>query len=103
MLQCEACEYFDRDSAGRPVLRCDPYQNIKEPACLSKHQLVKLESIAQSHQSTLDMYRRLAPLQEKMMRHVEREIDEVDEADRWKYEGQEEDRGDDDADDPFRL
>jgi hypothetical protein len=44
------------------------------------------------------MYRRFAPLQEKMFRHMEREIDDADEADRWKY-GEPEDE--DEPDDPF--
>jgi hypothetical protein len=40
------------------------------------------------------MYERLAPLQEKMFRHMEREIDEAEEADAWKYD---EDDDDDDT------
>ncbi|MHC5110371.1 MAG: hypothetical protein ACYTHJ_10885 [Planctomycetota bacterium] len=106
MIPCEKCEYFERDGFGNPVLRCDPYTNIKETECLAKHQLLKLDTLAQSHQATLDMYRRLAPLQEKMMRHVEREIDEAEDADSWKYDESEVDpdsRLDDDDDDPFQL
>jgi hypothetical protein len=37
------------------------------------------------------MYRKFAPLQEKMFRHLEREIDEAEEADRWKFADDEED------------
>ncbi|MBI3834432.1 MAG: hypothetical protein HY287_08905 [Planctomycetes bacterium] len=58
---------------------------IKEPECLAKWQLIQLNVIAQSHKATLEMYRRLAPLQEKMFRHMEREIDEADDTDAWKY------------------
>jgi len=79
---------------------CDPFATIKEPECLTKWQLVQLTVLAQSHQATLEMYQRLAPLQEKMMRHVEREIDEADDADRWKtgdFDVEDEDQ------DPFRL
>ena len=54
-------------------------------------------TVARSHQATLDMYKRLAPLQEKMFEHMEREIDENEEAERWKYgpggEEDEEDEG----------
>jgi len=59
-----------------------------------------LQVIADSHQATLDMHRRFAPLQEKLFRHMEREIDETEEADSWKYDPSEEE---DDDDDPFRV
>jgi len=52
---------------------------------LQKWQLLKLEVMARSHQATLDLYRRFAPLQEKLLRHMEREIDDVEESDGWKY------------------
>jgi len=92
MLQCSECEFFRRRSDGTVHLTCDPFATIKEPECLVKWQLIQLRVIAQSHQATLEMYERFAPLQEKMFKHMEREIDEVDEADRWKY-----DEDDDDA------
>lgn len=91
MLRCTDCEFFARNPDGSPRLTCDPLSTIKEPECLAKWQLVQLQTIAKSHEATLDMYRRLAPLQEKMFRHMEREIDEVDDADAWKYQEDEED------------
>ena len=96
MLQCKDCEFFGRGADGSPQLTCNPFTNIKEPECLHKWHLVQLGVIAKSHEATLAMYRRLAPLQEKMFRHMEQEIDEHDEADRWKY-------GDDEDDDPFGV
>ncbi|MBI4718591.1 MAG: hypothetical protein HY763_12350 [Planctomycetes bacterium] len=98
MLHCKDCEFFHRRGDGSPELACDPFATIKEPECLAKWQLIQLSVIAQSHQATLDMYRRFAPLQEKMFRHMEREIDDADEADSWKagYEGEGEEDGDDD-------
>ncbi len=93
MLRCEDCEFFRRQSDGSPELLCDPFSNIKESACLSKWQIAQLGVIAQSHKATLAMYRRLAPLQEKMFQHMEREIDEAEEADSWKLQ-------DDDPDHP---
>lgn len=95
MLRCDQCEFFSRGADGSPFLGCDPFSTIKEPECLAKWQLVKLNIVAQSHQATLDMYRRLAPLQEKMFRHMEREIDDVDEADRWKSDAEDNDEADD--------
>jgi len=99
MLQCQNCEFFQQGPDGAPLLTCDPFGSIKEPECLLKWQLAQLTVIAKSHQATLDMHKRLAPLQEKMFKHMEREIDEVDEADRWKLD--DEDEGNED--DPFRV
>jgi hypothetical protein len=98
MLRCEDCEFFSRRADGSPHLACDPYSTIKEPECLAKWQLHQLTTIANAHRATLDMYRRLAPLQEKMFRHMEREIDEAEEAESWKYTDD-----DEDDDDPFRV
>jgi hypothetical protein len=99
MIQCSQCEYFHRGPGGQVSFSCDPFTNIKEPECLIKWQLIKLDVLARSHQATLDMYRRLAPLQEKMFRQMERELDDQDEAERWKYgeEDDETDGGDDEA------
>ena len=91
MLKCEDCELFAQLPDGSPQLLCDPFSTIKEPECLAKWQLIQLRTIAEAHRVTLDMYRRLAPLQERLFRHVEREIDDADEADSWKYEDDEED------------
>ena len=97
MLQCEDCEFFHREPDGAPHLACDPFASIKEPGCLVKWQLVQLNVIAKSHQATLEMYKRLAPLQERMFKHMEREIDDAEEADRWKNDEEEDD------DDQFRV
>ena len=95
MLQCQECEFFGQAPDGSPKLLCNPFTNIKEPECLMKWQLVQLNVISKSHQATLDMYQRLAPLQEKMFQHMERELDDVDEADSWKS-GPDDDEDDDD-------
>jgi hypothetical protein len=92
MIQCKDCEFFRRAPDGSPKLLCDPFVNIKEPECVWKWQLVQLSTMARSHQATLDMYKRLAPLQEKMFRHMEREIEDADEADRWKLHDDDDDR-----------
>lgn len=105
MLQCTDCEFFHHGPDGSPQLACNPFINIKEPECLMKWQLAKLTVISESHQATLEMYKRLAPLQEKMFQHMEREINDVDEADRWKQGSDEEgdEEGDEEDDDPFRV
>lgn len=101
MIQCEACEFFQRAADGRPRLLCDPFATIKEPECLGKWQLLRLQSLAESHDALLAMHRRFAPMQEKLFRHVEREIDDAEDADRWKF-GQDDDTDEED-DDPFRV
>lgn len=100
MLQCKDCEFFDRGPNEVVVLRCDPFSTIKEPECLHKWQLAKLELIVRSQQASAAMYQRIAPLQEKMIKYMEREMDDIDEADRWKY-GDADDELDDDSDRPL--
>lgn len=91
MIQCSECEHFHPGPDGQVGFSCDPLRNIKEPECLAKWQILrltevstKLDRIVSAYEATSEMYKRLAPLQEKMFRHMEREIDEVEEADAWK-------------------
>ncbi len=105
MIQCKDCEHFVRGPNGQVGFTCDPFSTIKEPECLTKWQLIKvdqqlvaLNTMVRSYQATLEMYRRLAPLQEKMFKHMEREIDDIDETDSWK-QGYEDDEPDDPEDD----
>ncbi len=100
MIQCSDCEHFVRGPQGQPGFKCDPFTNIKEPECLTKWQLIKLDMMVRSYQATVQMYQRLAPLQEKMFRHMEREIDDVEESDQWKYGYDDDDDQDDDKDGP---
>jgi len=98
MIQCIDCEFYQQHADGAPNLQCDPFSTIKEPECLAKWQLLQLTTLAQSHEVTQAMHRRFAPLQEKMFKHLEREIDEANNADQWKnVDDDEEDQ------DPFRL
>jgi len=85
MIQCSDCEYYRATPDGKVQLLCNPFTNIKEPECLTKWQLIKLETMVQAYGATLDMYRRLAPLQERMFQQMERELDEAEQADGWKY------------------
>ncbi|MCH7814599.1 MAG: hypothetical protein IID40_11335 [Planctomycetes bacterium] len=79
-------------------LHCDPFSNIKEPECLVKWQLKKLDTMVKAYLSTVEMYRRLAPLQERMFKHMERELDDVDETDAWKFGSGDDDDEEDDSD-----
>ena len=75
------------------AFRCDPFSNIKEPECLAKWQLLRLNELGQkidrmvgAYEATLEIYRRFAPMQEKMFKHMEREIDDAEETDSWKHD-----------------
>jgi len=114
MIQCSECEHFHADEKGSARFTCNPLTNIKEPECIAKWQLLRqetftqrvellssrldsiqqrVEMLVQAYQAMQRIYQRLAPMQEKMFRHMEREIDDIDEADRWK-------RGYEDGDEP---
>ena len=42
-----------------------------------------------SYQSMLKWYGKLAPLQDKLFKYMQREINDLDEADNWKLDNQE--------------
>jgi hypothetical protein len=67
MIQCKDCEFYRPGPGGRAQLLCNPFETIKEPECLA------------------------APMQEKMFQVIEREIDDISEADRWKVDDDEDD------------
>lgn len=95
MIQCKDCELFRRNENGEIAFACDPFTNIKEPECLQKWQLIKINQMVSTYQATLDYYRKLAPMQEKMFKFMEREIDDISEADKWRV--------DEEPNDDFRL
>lgn len=84
MIQCQDCQYFHRNDRGEIRFECDPFANIVESECLVKWQLIKTNQMVASYQATLDYYRKLAPLQEKMFKVMERELDDMSESERWK-------------------
>lgn len=97
MLQCSDCEYYSRGPSGEVSLRCDPLSTIKEPECLAKWQLLrtgdlcqKIDRLVSAYEATLEIYRRFAPMQEKMFKHMEREIDDAEESDSWKQQDEDE-------------
>jgi hypothetical protein len=102
MIQCTKCEFYSEGPDGAPFLLCDPFSNVKEPECLAKWQVVKLDTMVRAYQATLDMYERLAPLQERMFRHMERELDDAEETDAWKYaDDEDDDEDDEEGEQPF--
>ena len=85
MIQCQDCEHFHRDEEGRISFSCDPFGNVKEPQCLLKWQLIKINQMVEAYQATLGYYQKLAPMQDKLFKAMERELDDMDEAEKWKY------------------
>ena len=100
MLQCSQCEFFSRDRNGKIHLRCDPFSIIKEPECLQKWQLIRLDNLLQAYHFMIQGYQKLAPMQKKLFDMMKREIDDIDQADSWKY--REDDEPEDENDKPDR-
>ena len=95
MIQCKDCELCEIEPEGRRTFKCDPFTNIKEPECLAKWQLIRLDMLVASYQRMLSFYGKLSPLQDKIMKYMKREIEELDESERWRLDEDEEDEGED--------
>ena len=78
---------------GKRTFKCDPFNNIKEPECIAKWQLIRLDMLLASYQGMLKWYGKMAPLQDKIIQFMQREINELDEAESWKVD--DEDQHDD--------
>jgi hypothetical protein len=90
MIQCKECEFCEMGPDSQVSLKCNPFSNIKEPECLMKWQLLRLDLMTRAYMATIAEYKRIAPMQEKLYRHMTREVDEADEADKWKHSDDEE-------------
>jgi hypothetical protein len=86
MIQCKDCEFCEKGADGQVQLRCNPFENVKEPECLAKWQLLRLDLMTRAYMMTIAEYRKFAPLQEKLFRRMSREMEEMDDADSWKQE-----------------
>jgi len=84
MIQCTECEYCHRGPEGELMFTCDPFSRIKEPECLAKWQLLKLNTVIHFQERLQEIYDRMAPMQEKLFSFMEREISEQEEAESWK-------------------
>jgi len=93
MIQCKDCEFCKIGPDGQKHFTCDPFSNVKEPECIQKWQLIRLDMLVSSYQGMLKWYERLAPIQDKLFKYMEHEIDEQSEADKWKLDTDEEDEG----------
>ena len=86
MIQCKECEFFEIGPGNHRTFKCDPFTNIKEPECLQKWQLIRLDMLVANYQSMLKWYQKLAPLQDKIFKYMQHELDDIEESDRWKFE-----------------
>ena len=84
MIQCKDCELCRTGPDGRREFGCDPFSNIKEPECIAKWQLIRLDMLVASYQQMLNFQQKLAPLQDKILKFMRREIEDLDESDKWK-------------------
>ncbi len=86
MIQCKDCEYCEMAPDGRRTFKCDPFVNIKEPECVAKWQLIRLDRLLANYQGMLKMQQKLAPLQDKIIKYMQLEMNDIDEAERWKID-----------------
>ncbi len=86
MIQCKDCELCEFGPDGKRTFKCDPFSNIKETECIAKWQLIRLDMLLASYQSMLHWYDKLAPVQNKLMKYMKKELEEMDETERWKVE-----------------
>ena len=86
MIQCKDCEFCEMGPDGRRSFKCDPFTSIKEPECIAKWQLIRLDMLLATYQGMVKWYGKLAPLQDKIIQYMQREIGELDEADQWKLD-----------------
>ena len=86
MIQCKDCELCEFGPEGQRTFKCDPFSNIKEPECLAKWQIIRLDMLVSSYQNMLQWYNKMGPLQDKLFKYMQREIDTMEENDGWKYD-----------------
>jgi hypothetical protein len=91
MIQCKDCELCEMGPDNRRTFKCDPFVNIKEPECIAKWQLIRLDMLVASYQGMLKWYEKMAPLQSKIMKYMKRELDEMNETEKWKIDDEEDD------------
>ncbi|GAF69753.1 unnamed protein product, partial [marine sediment metagenome] len=66
------------------------FTNIKEPECIAKWQLIRLDMLVASYQQMTRWYGKLAPMQDKIFKYMKREIEDIDESEQWRLDDDEE-------------
>lgn len=85
MINCNDCEFCEIDENGRKSFKCDPFSNVKEPECLQKHQIFRLDILIGTYHSMLRFQEKMAPMQDKIIDYVKREIDDIEDSESWKF------------------
>ena len=91
MLQCKDCEFFQVGTNGAISFKCDPFTNIKEPECIAKWQIIRLDMLLASYKGMLHWYEKMSPLQDKLFKYMQREIDDMNESENWRLDNNEND------------
>ena len=86
MIQCKDCDLCEIGPGNQRTFKCDPFTNIKEPECLAKWQLIRLDMLVASYQTMMGWYRKMAPMQDKIFKYMQREINDMEESDSWKLD-----------------
>ena len=92
MIQCQDCEFCEIQPNGHKAFKCDPFVNVKEPSCIAKWQLIRLDMLVVSYQKMIQWQEKMAPLQDKIFKYMQREIEDIDESERWKVDFEDEDK-----------
>ncbi len=92
MIQCKDCEYCEISADGRKAFKCDPFTNIKEAECIAKWQLIRLDMLLAHYQGMLQLQQKFAPLQDKILKYMQRELNDIEESEQWKVDEEEEDK-----------
>lgn len=90
MIQCSDCELYEQNENGQRIFHCDPFCNIKEPECLMKWQLLRLDLLLKHSQTTLSWQHKMSPIQDKIFKYIQRELDDMEDSDQWKLGGPDE-------------
>ena len=85
MIQCKDCELCDFNEGKGVVFRCNPFVNIKEAECIAKWQMMKIDLLIANQNMMMRSQQKLGPIQDKLIKFMEREIDDVEDTDSWKY------------------
>ena len=102
MIQCKDCEFCEITENGKKTFKCDPFVNIKEPECIAKWQLLRLDLLCVSHANMMGWYKKMSPMQDKIFKYIQREMDDIDQADNWKVEDDQNNDVETDQDDYYK-
>ncbi len=90
-MQCKDCQFSELREDGKRIFTCNPFENIVEPECIAKWQLIKLDQFLEIQAAQLRSQQSMAPMQSRIMKYIERELKDLEDADNWKNPEDQED------------